>query len=34
MILQERPLHSKPIVDRQPLRVMPFSGAAATTAKA
>ena len=34
MILQERPLHSKPITDQQPRRVMPFSGVAAKTAKA
>jgi hypothetical protein len=34
MILQERPLHSKPITDQQPRRVMPFSGTAAKTAKA
>ncbi len=32
MILQERPLHAKPITDMQPRKVMPFSGKEATTA--
>jgi cyclic beta-1,2-glucan synthetase len=34
MMLQERPLHARPIRDLQLRKVMPFSGQAATTAKA
>jgi hypothetical protein len=32
MILQERPLHARPITDLQPRKVMPFSGSQAITA--
>ena len=31
MILQEKPLHAKPITDLQPRKVLPFSGTGATT---
>jgi hypothetical protein len=34
MILQERPLHARPVADVQLRKVMPFSGVEATTAKA
>jgi hypothetical protein len=33
MILQEKPLHARPVTDVQPRKVMPFSGAEATTAQ-